>query len=235
MMQMTLGEICVTSTLDAASILETLEQRYAEDAHRHYEEELKKAQKAGSEALARQSAEHEKAMAEAKADFKQIQAAVAQAQMARLQDRVDLDSANGKQEALAKQMHLLLATQQQDILDRLKDSVEYGRQQAELRHREITLGLIIILLSATIAGSGIFPDELKLIFLLASLIISVVSGLAFYKNPEKLFGKHLERVRQIKFEKRAKELHVAPRQTGFVIDLEVGTVVPSPEEGRPKG
>jgi hypothetical protein len=108
LMQLTLGEVCVTSSSDAASILESLEQRYDDEARRRYEEQLQEAQTVGAEALERQATEHEREMTAAKERYDRLQEEVATSKLTRAQDRLDIDNANQRTELLEEQMDSLI-------------------------------------------------------------------------------------------------------------------------------
>lgn len=224
LMQLTLGEVCITSTQDAASVLEALEQRYDDDARRRYEKQLEEVQAAGTDALARQAAEHERAMRVAREEYEHLQEQVSADRQARVQDRLDLDSAKRNTELLAQQMASLEASRQEDILHRLSEAAEYGHRRGELRHRELTFLLVLIVLICTLAGAGLMEDNYKIWALSGALGVSIASGFAFYKNPQRLLASHIQRVAQGAFERRALELHVGTDLQEFVVDLEQGTV-----------
>lgn len=224
LMQLTLGEVCVTSSSDAASMLESLEQRYDDEARRRYDEQLQDAEAVGAEALERQATEHEREMTTAKEQYGRLQEDVAASQRTRAQDRLDIDNANWKTELLAGQMDSLIATHQEDILHRLTDAARFGFQRGEQRHRELTFALVLIVFVCTMAGVGVVDDKYKLLATIGALVASIAAGIAFGRNPEKLFGKHVERVVRTAFEQRAQELHVRTEYPAFLVDLTRGRV-----------
>lgn len=226
MMQLTLGEVCITSTQDAAQLLEALEERYGEEARRRFDEQLAEERKANNETLAQQSKTYETTIQELLEKQRVQDETVAGLQRSSLQDRLDLDAANRRTQGLSDQVDQLLALQQQDTLQRLEDCARHGQRRGELRQRELSLGLAAILLVCTLAPSAIFSDEWKILLMASSVIVSAVSALAFWKNPDKLFGKHIARVRQLAYEQRARELHVDKNMSAFVADFEHGKVTP---------
>jgi len=123
---------------------------------------------------------------------------------------------------------VIIANHQEDILHRLTDAARFALQCGEQRHRELTLALILIVFVCTIAGVGLVDDNYKLLTTIGALIVSIVAGIAFGRNPEKLFGKHLERVARTAFERRAQELHIRTEYPEFLVDLTRGRVTRIP-------
>ncbi len=224
LMQLTLGEVCITSAQDAAGVLEALEQRYDDEARRRYGEQLKEVQATGADALAQQKLEHERAMKAAREEYERLQEEVSANQRTRAQDRLDLESAKRNTELLAQQVATLETHRQEDVFHRLRDAAKFGRRRGELRHRELTFVLVLIVFVCTLAGAGLIDDSYKVLAMTGALVVSIATGVTFYKNPQKLLASHIERVAQGAFERRAHELRVGTNYPEFVVDLELGTV-----------
>lgn len=223
LMQLTLGEVCITSSDDAAALLNALQERYEAEARSRYDQQLAEVKHEGSEQLAQQAAEYQEALRIGRERVDALQAEMEAATRTRAQDRMELDSANRKTEHLTTEVKNLVRVHRLDIQRRLEDAVAYGHRYGEFRHRELTAALVFGLFLLTVLGSGLVFDS-KIIAALSALAVSVLGGIAFYRNPDKLFGEHIAERRRRKFEERAEELHVAPDDPAFIVDLENGTV-----------
>lgn len=224
LMQLTLGEVCFTSSDDAAALLNALQERYDTEARSRYDQQLAEVKQAGSEQLAQQATEHQKELRAERERLDRLQAEIEAAKRSRAQDRLELDSANHQTERLSTEVKDLMRVRRLDVRRRLEDAVAYGNRYGEFRHREITAGFVLVLFFITLLGSGLVFDS-RIIMALSALAVSILGGFAFYQNPEKLFGEHIVQRRRKKFEERARELHVDPDDSAFGIDLKNGTVV----------
>lgn len=223
LMQLTLGEVCISSTEDAVSLLNALQEQYEEDARRRYDQQLTELKLESREELTKQASEYKEALKVEKERLDNLQAEIEILAKARTQDQLDLDNANRKTEQLHIEVRDLISSRRLDLRIRLEDAVKSGRNQGERRHRELTGGLVLCLFILTLLASGlIFTSHVAVA--LSALAVSIFGGLTFYKNPEKIFKEHIALQRRKIFEERARELHVAPYDPSFSIDLENGIV-----------
>jgi len=226
LMQLTLGEVCITSSDDAAALLSVLQERYEAEARSRYDQQLAEVKQAGNELLAQRAAGYQEELRAERERLDKLQAEIEAATRLRAQDQLELDSANRQTEHLSSEMKTLMGARLFDVRRRLEDAVAYGYRYGESRYRELTAGLVLGLFCLTIFGSGLVSDS-KIIVALSALAVSIFGGIAFYRNPEKLFGEHIAQWRRKKFEERARELHVDPYDPAFIIDLENGSVIDS--------
>lgn len=224
LVQITLGEDCISSVQDATMILEQLEHQLSEDNRRQYDDrlaELITEHEAQKDAITRKNQEE---VAELKAQYDEMVAKLAMIESARAQDQFERDAAIQSREELNKQIRYLNDVRRDETKGKLAACASYGYQRGELRHREFSWAVVLVLLLCTLLASGVIPDDYKVLFLIASFTSSCVGGAVFWRNPEKILSSHLASVRQTNYRARAQELGVNPDDPNFVINLEDGTV-----------
>lgn len=224
LVQLTLGEGCISSTQDATTILEQLERQLGEESRREYDDrvnELATKHKAQTEAITQKHLEEVSAL---KAQQHELASKLAKVERERVQDQLDRDSALQSRDALNNQVQSLFDARRQETKRKLELCAEYASRRGEWRHREFSWGVVLILLGGAILTSGVIPDDYKIFFLIGSFVSSGLGGIAFSRNPEKILSGHFARVRQAAFRLRAKELGVNPDDPDFVVDLKNGTI-----------
>lgn len=230
LVQLTLGEGCISSTQDAAAMLEQLEHQLGEENRRQFDErvtELTTLHNAQKEAFAQK---HQEEVAALQVQQDELALKLAKVESERLQDQLDRDVAIQAREALHNQVQSLLDERLQETKGKLEICAQYSCQRGERRHRELSLGVVLILLVGTVLASGIIPDDYKVLFIIGSFMSSLLGGAVFSHNPEKILGGHFDRVRKAAYRFRAKELGVNPDDPAFVVNLENGTVALAPQQ-----
>lgn len=224
LVQLTLGEGCISSTQDATAILEQLERQLGEESRRQFDErvaELTTQHEAQKDAITQK---HQDEVAALQARQDELATKLAEVESERVQDRFERDAAIQSREALNKQVQSLIDARRQETKEKLELCAQRGYQCGEWRHREFSWGVVLILLVCAILASGMISDDYKVLFLIGSVGSSALGGVVFSRNPEKIFGAHFARVRQAAYRSRAKELGVNPNDPDFVVNLESGTV-----------
>ena len=224
LVQLTLGEGCISSSQDAAAMLEQLEHQLGEENRRQFDErvtELTTLHNAQTEAFTQK---HQEEVAALQAQQGELALKLAKVERDRLQDQLDRDGAIRAREALCTQIQSLVDARRQETKGKLEICAQYSCQRGEQRHRELSLGVVLIFLLGTVLASGIIPDNYKVLFIIGSIMSSVLGGVAFSRNPETILGGHFARVRQAAYRFRAQELGVNPDDPDFVVNLENGTV-----------
>lgn len=225
LVQLTLSEGCIKSTQDASAILELLEHQLGEESRRQFDErvaELTTQHEAHTDAMTQK---HQEELQALQVQQDELSSKLAEVERQRVQDQLDRDAALQSREVLNSQVQSLVAARRQETLVKLEICAQYGHQRGEWRHRELSWGVVLILMVCAVATSGVIADDNKVLFFLASLASSGLGGIVFSRNPEKIFGDHLVCVRQTAFRFRAKELGVNPDDPDFVVNLEKGTVM----------
>lgn len=234
LVQLTLGDGCISSIQDATSILEQVELQLGEENRRQFEEqvaELTKQHEAEKDAIKQ---EHQAELTKLQALQNELSSKLAEVESERVQDQFERDDAIEKSATLNKQVQSLFNERRQEIKAKLELCAKYGYQRGELRHREISEGIVLILLVCTVLLSGIIPDDFKLYFLIGCAMSSGIGGLVFWRNPEKILDSHIARVRQAAYRSRANELGINPDNPDFVVNLENGTVLFAPQSVEPE-
>lgn len=224
LVQLTLGEGCISSSQDATAILEQLESQLGEESRRQFDErvaELMTQHEAQKSAITQK---HQEDMAALKVKQDELASKLVKVESERLQDRFERDAAIQSRDTLNKQVERLIAERRQETKDKLELCAQHGYQCGEWRHREFSWGVVLILLVCTLLASGVIADDYKVFFLIGCVGSSALGGVVFSRNPEKIFGAHFVRVRQAAYRSRAKELGVNPDDPDFVVNLENGTV-----------
>lgn len=225
LVQLTLGEGCISSTQDATAMLEQLERHLGEENRRQFDErvaELTTQHKAQTDA---NTQKHHEMVVELQAHQDELALKLANVERERVQDQLDRDAAIQSREALHRQIQSLFDERRQETKEKLELCAQYGCQRGEWRHRELSWGVVFISLVGAVLASGMIPDDNKILLLSIGIIISSgLGGLVFWRNPEKIFGGHFSRVRQAAYRFRAQELGVNPDDPDFVVNLENGTV-----------
>lgn len=222
--QLTLGEGCISSIQDATAMLEQLERQLGEENRRQFDErvaDLTTQHKTQAEAVAQKHLEEVTVL---RAQQDELAVKLAEVERERLQDQLDRDAAIQSSKALNKQVQNFIDARRQETKGKLERCALYGYQRGEWRHRELSWGVVLIFLACAALASGVIPDDYKALFLFASMVSSGLGGVAFSRNPEKIFGGHFARVRQAAYRLRAQELGVNPDDPDFIVSLENGTV-----------
>lgn len=226
--QLTLGEGSVSSALDATAMLEQLERQLGEEHRRQFDErvaELTTQHNAQTEAVTQRHAEEVAAL---QAKQNELALKLANVERERVQDQLDRDAAIQAREALCNQVQSLVNSRREETKGKLEICAQYGYQRGEWRHRELSWGVVLILLVGAVLASGVIPDDYKVLFLIGSFLSSGLGGVVFSRNPEKIFGGHFARVREAAYRFRAQELGVNPDDPDFDVNLENGTVALAP-------
>lgn len=229
LVQLTLGEGCISSTQDATAMLEQLERQLGEENRRQFEErvaELTTEHITQTEAITQK---HQEEVAALQARQDELALKLAKVERERMQDQLDRDSAIMSREALNNQVQSLFDARRQETKEKLELCAQYGYQRGEWRHRELALGVVLILLVCAVLASGVISDDYKVLFLIGGFVSSALGGVVFSRNPEKIFGGHFARVRQAAYRLRAQELGVNPEDPDFVVNLENGSVTLAPQ------
>lgn len=224
LVQLTLGEGCISSTQDATAILEQLERQLGEESRRQFDDrvvELTTQHEAQTDAITQK---HQEEVAALQAQQDELASKLAKVERERVQDQLDRDVAIHSREALKNQVEDLYAVRREETKGKLELCAKYGYQRGECRHREFSWGVVLILLGCAFLGSGVIPDAYKVLFLIGSFVSSGLGGVVFSRNPEKIFGGHIASVRQAAYRFRAQELGINPDDPDFVVNLENGTV-----------
>lgn len=224
LVQLTLGEGCISSTQDATAILEQLERQLGEENRRQFDErvaELTTQHITQTEAIKQK---HQEEVAALQAQQDELALKLAKVERERVQDQLDRDAAIQSRESLNNQVQSLFDARRQETKGKLEVCAQYGFKRGESRHRELSWGVVLILLVCAVLASGVISDDYKVLFLIGSIVSSGLGGVVFLRNPEKIFGGHFARVRQAAYRLRAQELGVNPDDPDFVVNLENGTV-----------
>ena len=225
LVQLTLGEGCISSTQDATAMLEQLERQLGEENRRQFDErvaELTTQHKAQTDAITQK---HQEEVVALQAQQGNLALKLAKVERERVQDQLDRDDAILSREALNNQVQSLIDARRQETKRKLEICAQCGYQRGERRHRELSWGVVLILLVCAVLASGVISDDYKVLFLIGSVVSSGLGGVVFSRNPEKILGGHFARVRQTAYRFRAQELGVDPDDPNFVVNLENGTVV----------
>lgn len=223
--QLTLGEGCISSSQDATAIVEQIERQLGEENRRQFDErvaELMAQHITQTDAITQK---HQEEVATLQAQQDELALKLAEVERKRVQDQLDLDAAMQSREALNNQVQSLVDARREETKGKLELCAKYGHLRGEWRHRELSWGIVLILLICAALASGMMPDDYKLLFLIGSFVSSGLGGIGFSRNPEKIFGGHFARVRRAAFRLRAQELGVNPDDPDFVVNLENGTVM----------
>lgn len=224
LVQLTLGEGCISSTQDATAILEELERQLGEESRRQFDErvaELTTQHIAQTDAITQK---HQEEVAALQAKQDELASKLTKVERERVQDQLDRDAAIQSRKALNNQVQSLFDERRMEAKGKLELCAQYGYQRGEQRHRELSLCVVLILLVCTVLASGVIPDDYKALFLIGSIVSSGLGGVVFSRNPEKIFGGHISRVRQAAYLFRTQELGVKADDPDFVVNLENGTV-----------
>lgn len=224
LVQLTLGEGCISSTQDATAILEQLERQLGEENQRQFDERVKELTTQHESQTDAITQKHQEEVAALQAQQDELAAKLAKVERERVQDQLDRDAAMQSREVLNNQVQSFVAARRQETRGKLELCAQCGYRRGELRHREFSWGLVLILLGCSVLASGVIPDDYKVLFLISSFVSSGLGGVGFLRNPEKIFGGHFARVRQAAYRLRAQELGVNPDDPDFVVNLEKGTV-----------
>lgn len=224
LMQLTLGEGCISSNQDAAAILEQLECQLGEEYRRQFDElaaELTTQHEAQKNAI---TLKHQDELTVLQAQQDELASKLAEVESECMQNRFERDEAIKSRKALSKLVQDLIDSRRQETKGKLELCVQYGYRRGELRHRELSWCVVLILVMCGLLASGVIPDDYKVLLLIGIVTSSALGGVVFSRNPEKIFGAHFDRVRQAAYRSRAKELGVNPDDPDFVVNLESGTV-----------
>ncbi|HJW24582.1 MAG TPA: hypothetical protein VJ576_06760 [Rhodocyclaceae bacterium] len=231
LVQLTLGEGCISSTQDATAMLEQLERQLGEENRRQFDErvaELTTQHKTQTDAITQK---HQEEVAALQAMQEDLASKLAKVERERVQDQLDRDAAIQSREALNNQVQSLFDARRQETKGKLELCAQYAHQRGEWRHREFSWGVVIVLLGCAVLASGVIPDDYKVLFLIGSFVSSGLGGVVFSRNPEKILGGHFARVREAAYRLRALELGVNPDDPDFVVNLENGTVALAQQPG----
>jgi len=185
LVQLTLGEGCISSTQDATAMLEQLERQLGEENRREHDERVKELtaqQKAQTEAITQK---HHEEVAALKAQQDELALKLAKVEHKRVQDQFDRDAAIQSREALNYQVQSLIDARRQETKGKLELCAKYANQRVEWRHREFSWSVVLILLVGTALASGVISDDYKALFLIGSFLSSGLGGVVFSRNPER--------------------------------------------------
>jgi Na+-transporting NADH:ubiquinone oxidoreductase subunit NqrB len=93
-----------------------------------------------------------------------------------------------------------------------------------MRRRAISIVVAVGFAFFAFAGTEYLTQFGRWISLVGAFLTGVLAYVAFWKNPEFLFGTHLNEVRESAFKKRAAELRVLTDLDRFPVDWNTGIV-----------
>lgn len=224
LVQITLEEGCISSTQDATAILEQLEHQLGEEGRRKNDKlvaELTAQHKVQTDTLEQK---HQEELAALRGKQDELALQLVKFERDRAQDQLDRDIAIQSSEAFKNKVQSLSEALCLETKRKLERCAQYGYQRGELRHRELSLGIVLILTVATGLASGLITDDHKFFFIFSCVLANGIGGVTFWRNPEKIFGGHCARVRRAAFQQHAEALGVNPDDPDFVVNLENGTV-----------
>jgi hypothetical protein len=198
MMQLTLGDtVHITSTRDAEQILEQVELKVGEKYKKEYEEKM-----------AQERATHEEAYSDLKTKHENLAEEVRTSMANVIEVQNELKGWKNHSDELrnALEAEKLARSEEKRIL--IEDCVSAGIKASDRRHLEITIGLFFITVFGTFIGTEYVTSTWKIGASIGIFLSGFLASAGFYKNPEKLLGKHLENVRTCSFRQKAVEHHI---------------------------
>lgn len=213
MMQLTLGDaVLVSSTDDAEQIFEQIENKLGEKYEREYEGKLDEAKTT-----------HELELKALKSTQEGLHEQVRSSDASVIKIKGELKSLQAHSETLAQ----ALAAQESKRLEEKRVLIErcmrHGTRAADVRHGFITAGLVAA--SLLVAYLAIDLTNMPVLAKAAILVTGgLLVGLGFWKNPDKIFGKHLDRVKAKAFAQKTMEYRVFADLGDYSVDWVAGKV-----------
>lgn len=214
LMQLTLGDsVLITSTNDAEQILEQVELVLGE-----------KYRKERDATVADIKAAHESELG----GLLSRQAAMAEDMRATMAEAMTVrDELNGSRTQAEQLADALAAAKQLRLEEKrvlVARSVEYAGGVMLRRHHHIALAVALVTALCALAGVKFLADYGNWPALIAAVATGVLAYIAFGKNPEILFGKHLRALRAAAFHIKAREYDVDNDLHEFEIEWDRGEV-----------
>ena len=221
MMQLTLGDaVLVSSTQNAEQIFEQIENKLSEKFKKEYEVKMGQIENA-----------HEAEIARLKSTQEGLREEVRSSGASVIQIKDELKRLQAGSDTLLQ----VLVDQQSGRLEEKRvligRCVEHGARAAEFRHGLITLGLVVTTVLVAYMGTNFanMSSLMKAAILIGS---GVLAAFGFWKNPDKIFGKHLDGVKTKAFQSKATEYQVFADLDKYSIDWATGSVSTKPAIGQ---